>query len=59
MDSQKIRKELGWTPEVTRGAGLELTVQWYIDHQHWLEHVVSGEYQAYYDAVYARTWQKK
>jgi len=59
MDTQKIREELGWTPEVTLGAGLELTVQWYIDHQHWLEHVVSGEYQAYYDAVYARTWQKK
>jgi len=59
MNTRKIRKELGWTPEVTLDDGLEMTVQWYVDHQHWLEHVVSVDYQAYYDAVYARTWQQK
>ncbi len=58
MDIQKIRKGLGWVPQVTFDAGLGLTVQWYIDHQQWLDHVASGEYQAYYEAVYVHTWRE-
>jgi dTDP-glucose 4,6-dehydratase len=58
MNSEKIHKVLGWGPQVTFEAGLERTVQWYTDHQQWLDRVVSGEYQAYYEAVYVRTWRQ-
>lgn len=34
MDTTKIRRELGWTPQVTLEQGLPRTVQWYLEHQH-------------------------
>ena len=34
--------------------GIELTVRWYLDNQEWLENVTSGDYQAYYEKMYAK-----
>jgi dTDP-glucose 4,6-dehydratase len=53
IDSQKLRKELGWSPEVSLDVGLRTTVRWYLDHPDWLEHVTSGEYQKYYEEYYS------
>ena len=56
MDSAKIRLALGWTPRVAFQDGLRETVRWYLNHEEWVRGVTSGEYKAYYDAVYARAW---
>ncbi|MDR0567249.1 MAG: dTDP-glucose 4,6-dehydratase [Prevotellaceae bacterium] len=52
IDASKIQRELGWTPSVTFEQGLEKTVDWYLANQAWLEHVVSGEYEKYYEKQY-------
>lgn len=35
IDPSRIRDELGWRPSVTVEQGLEKTVQWYLDNEHW------------------------
>lgn len=52
IDSSKIQKELGWKPKYTFETGITETIQWYLDHQDWLETVKSGEYQNYYEKMY-------
>ncbi|NND06821.1 MAG: dTDP-glucose 4,6-dehydratase [Saprospiraceae bacterium] len=52
IDAEKIRVELGWEPQTHVKEGLSLTVAWYMQQQEWLEHVTSGAYKAYYDAMY-------
>jgi dTDP-glucose 4,6-dehydratase len=52
IDPSKIRAELGWKPAHTFERGLAETVQWYVEHPSWWEHVNSGTYRQYYDSVY-------
>lgn len=52
IDSSKIQDELGWKPHYTFETGITETIQWYLDHQDWLEDVKSGEYQNYYEKMY-------
>ncbi|MES1219687.1 MAG: dTDP-glucose 4,6-dehydratase [Bacteroidota bacterium] len=52
IDASKINKELGWKPSVTFEEGLGQTIDWYLANTEWLNHVVSGEYQAYYSKQY-------
>ncbi len=52
IDATKIRTELGWRPEISFPDGIRSTIRWYLDHQDWVEHVVSGEYQAYMQKQY-------
>ncbi|ARC91063.1 dTDP-glucose 4,6-dehydratase [Vibrio coralliilyticus] len=44
IDSSKIQKELGWTPEETFETGLRKTVQWYLDNPAWCKNVQDGSY---------------
>lgn len=37
IDASRISNELGWTPSVSVDEGLELTVQWYLDNEAWLD----------------------
>ena len=53
IDPRKIGKELGWYPETTFEAGIEKTIQWYLDNQQWLHNVTDGSYQKYYEEMYA------
>jgi len=53
IDASKINKELGWKPSVTFEEGLSQTIDWYLENLEWLKHVTSGEYQQYYERVYA------
>jgi len=53
IDPSYIQKELGWTPRHNFEQGLRLTVQWYLDHQEWLEGCLSGEYLKYYEMMYS------
>lgn len=45
IDADKIRRELGWTPEETFESGIRKTVQWYLDNADWWQAVQDGSYQ--------------
>ena len=44
LDSEKIRRELGWTPQETFSAGLEKTVDWYLAHRPWADAITATRY---------------
>ncbi len=52
IDSNKIRKELGWKSKYTFETGIIETINWYINNQKWMDKVKSGEYQDYYRKMY-------
>lgn len=52
IDSSKIRSELGWKPLVGFEEGLKKTISWYLENKEWLGHLMTGEYQQYYDKQY-------
>jgi dTDP-glucose 4,6-dehydratase len=52
IDASKLEKELGWKPSINFEKGLELTVDWYLKNNEWLENVTSGDYAAYYENFY-------
>jgi dTDP-glucose 4,6-dehydratase len=52
IDSSKIMSELHWSPSVCFEDGMLKTIDWYLAHGDWLNHVVSGQYQSYYDGMY-------
>ncbi|RZJ65410.1 MAG: dTDP-glucose 4,6-dehydratase [Flavobacterium sp.] len=52
IDASKINRELGWEPSVTFEQGLEITIDWYLSNQEWLNHVTSGQYAKYYETQY-------
>jgi dTDP-glucose 4,6-dehydratase len=54
IDPTKIAVELGWYPETSFEVGIEKTIRWYLDHQDWVEEVVSGDYQKYYEMMYEK-----
>ena len=45
IDSSKMQKELGWTPEETFETGLRKTIKWYLANQQWCKNVQDGSYQ--------------
>ncbi|MFQ5423337.1 MAG: dTDP-glucose 4,6-dehydratase [Phycisphaerae bacterium] len=53
IDASRIRTELGWSPATAFEEGLAETIEWYLGHQTWLDRIVSGAYQAYYEEMYA------
>ncbi len=52
VDSSKLQNELGWSPIPEFSAGLEKNVDWYLSNTRWLERILSGEYEKYYDMMY-------
>ena len=52
IDSSKIMSELNWSPTVTFEEGIHRTIDWYLSNTDWLNHVVSGQYQQYYESMY-------
>jgi len=52
IDSSKMMSELGWRPSVTFEEGIRQTIDWYLSNGDWLKHVVSGQYQSYYEKMY-------
>ena len=53
IDATKLEKELGWKPAETFESGIRKTVMWYLEHDDWVEHVLSGEYQNWLEKHYA------
>ncbi|WP_432808083.1 dTDP-glucose 4,6-dehydratase [Pantanalinema sp. GBBB05] len=53
INATKLKTELGWTPAETVDSGLRKTVEWYLANRDWWQPLLSAEYQAYYQKVYA------
>ena len=53
IDPSKIKAELGWEPETKFEDGIASTIDWYLEHREWWEHIVSGDYQNYYEKMYS------
>jgi dTDP-glucose 4,6-dehydratase len=52
IDATKTITQLDWHPSVSFEQGLAKTIDWYLGHRTWLDHVVSGDYQRYYESMY-------
>lgn len=53
IDPTKINRELGWLPATRFDDGIKETIRWYLDNRSWWEHILAGEYQNYYERMYA------
>ena len=53
IDASKLERDLGWKPQETFETGLRKTVLWYLEHETWVDHVVSGEYQDWLEKQYS------
>jgi dTDP-glucose 4,6-dehydratase len=45
IDAGKIERALGWKPQESFETGLRKTVEWYLQHDGWVEEVTSGSYR--------------
>jgi dTDP-glucose 4,6-dehydratase len=54
IDSSKIQNELGWKPMMSFEQGLEKTVDWYLANPDWLNHILTGAYEKYYENQYQK-----
>nr|MBD5378187.1 dTDP-glucose 4,6-dehydratase [Bacteroides sp.] len=54
IDSRKLQSELGWEPSLQFEEGIEKTVRWYLDNQEWMDNITSGDYEKYYEEMYAK-----
>ncbi len=52
IDASKIREELGWFPKTKFEDGIKLTILWYLENQSWVNSVLSGEYNTFFQKHY-------
>jgi dTDP-glucose 4,6-dehydratase len=52
LDMTKTNQELGWHPEVPFEAGLQHTINWYLENSRWVEDILDGTYMEYYRKQY-------
>jgi len=52
IDPAKIHRDLGWQPETPFAEGIVYTIDWYLAHTEWMAHIMSGDYEKYYDTMY-------
>ncbi len=52
IDFSKLQHELGWTPATDFITGLSKTIDWYLEHEDWVHHVMDGSYRAFYERQY-------
>ena len=45
INPSKIKRELGWRPQMSFEQGLRQTVRWYLDNKTWWEPIVSKTYR--------------
>ena len=45
IDATKTQAELSWMPAETFASGIRKTIRWYLDHQEWVQQIVSGDYK--------------
>ncbi len=52
IDASKIEKGLGWKPSIQFEEGFEKTIDWYLQNLDWLENILSGDYEKFYEQQY-------
>lgn len=52
INATKLKNMLDWSPKVRMLEGIEITIDWYLSNEPWLNNVTSGAYQKYYDEMY-------
>lgn len=52
IDSNLLKKELGWQPNIKFQDGIRLTINWYLENLNWMKEITSGEYNSYYQKFY-------
>ena len=45
IDASKLKDELGWEPKYSFEQGIATTVDWYLEHQDWVDRVLDGSYR--------------
>lgn len=53
IDAGKMQRDLGWSPSLTFENGMKQTIQWYLENRQWWERILSGDYQKYFETMYA------
>ena len=53
MDTRKIERELHWRPKETFETGIRKTVNWYLEHDDWVQDVNSGVYRQWIAKQYS------
>ncbi|MFA5291489.1 MAG: dTDP-glucose 4,6-dehydratase [Phycisphaerae bacterium] len=53
IDSAKTNAQLGWHAATKFEQGIKNTIDWYLQNKKWLSRVTSGNYQQYYQKMYA------
>lgn len=53
IDPTFIHDKLGWLPATKFADGIQNTIGWYLSHKEWWQEIISGEYQSYYERMYA------
>ncbi len=54
IDFTKLKNKLKWQPSLKFEEGLSKTVDWYLNNEEWLNNVITGEYEKYYDNQYIK-----
>ncbi|MCB9012670.1 MAG: dTDP-glucose 4,6-dehydratase [Bacteroidales bacterium] len=54
IDSSKLQKELSWAPSLQFEEGLAKTVDWYLENEAWMNNVMTGDYEKYYEKQYIK-----
>ena len=52
IDFSKLSRELGWQPATDFKEGLSRTIDWYLEHEDWVQRVTDGSYRAFYERQY-------
>ncbi len=52
IDCTKAKTKLGWVRKMTFEQGLLATIRWYLGHEEWMNHILSGEYKDWVNRNY-------
>ena len=45
IDAGRIASNLGWKPHETFETGIRKTIAWYLEHQEWVDRILTGKYR--------------
>lgn len=54
IDCSKLKSELGWRQNVDFSRGLDITLEWYLNHSEWINSIKTGEYKEWIEKNYTR-----
>lgn len=52
INCDKIKRGLGWRQKFGFEEGLDITIEWYMNHQDWVDRIRSGEYKNWLEKNY-------